>query len=286
VEPQLSERSIAALEKIITGDIPTGHERALAPYMNASKLVEFFNQFGIKDTYPSRGGFPSRWAYTQENLRFFNGTSVLPKIIAEALSPARYLDSNLKLSDAIDHLNKYLEYDDLKVSLVGRRCCLFTLGGLTVQSESTLSVQDPVSHQFIQEQLIKCDDKIAAGDFDGAITNARSLVEAIVYELEGRLDSARPAYDGDLPRLYKRLQKLLNLSSERNDISNSLKSVLSGLQSIVSGLAPMRNKMGDAHVRTYRTERHHAKLAVNSAKTLTDFLIDTYEYQQKRGTIP
>ena len=47
----------------------------------------------------------------------------------------------------------------------------------------------------------------------------------------------------------------------------------------------LRNKMGDAHVRTYKPERHHAKLAVNSAKTLTDFLIDTLEYQERTGRI-
>ena len=47
----------------------------------------------------------------------------------------------------------------------------------------------------------------------------------------------------------------------------------------------MRNRMGDAHVRVYKPSRHHAKLAVNAAKTLLDFIYDTFEYQKERGTI-
>lgn len=92
-------------------------------------------------------------------------------------------------------------------------------------------------------------------------------------------------YDGDLPRLYKRVQKLLNLEPDRKDISDALRAVLSGLSSIVHGLAPLRNKMSDAHPAVFQPSRHHAKLAVNAAKTLVDFLFDTYEYQRIRGLL-
>jgi hypothetical protein len=43
--------------------------------------------------------------------------------------------------------------------------------------------------------------------------------------------------------------------------------------------------MSDAHARQYRPHRHHAKLAVNAAKTVVDFLQDSFEYQQERGLI-
>jgi hypothetical protein len=129
------------------------------------------------------------------------------------------------------------------------------------------------------------DKKVVDGDYDGAITNARSLVEAVLYEIEGRLDASRPPYDGALQKLYKRAQKLLNLDPDKGNFTESLKTILRGLSNIVAGMAPMRNKMSDAHVRTYKPERHHAKLAVNSAKTLTDFLIDTLEYQERTGRI-
>lgn len=47
----------------------------------------------------------------------------------------------------------------------------------------------------------------------------------------------------------------------------------------------MRNKMGDAHATSYRPARHHAKLTVNSAKTLADFLFETMSYQKATGKL-
>lgn len=43
----------------------------------------------------------------------------------------------------------------------------------------------------------------------------------------------------------------------------------------------MRNKMSDAHASSYKASKHHAKLAVNSAKTFVDFVFDSYAYQKE-----
>ena len=132
------------------------------------------------------------------------------------------------------------------------------------------------------------DDQFAVGfdgDFGGAITNARSLVEAVLIEIEKQLSPNPSQYDGDLIKLNKRVQTLLNLDPARKDISDMLRQVLSGLTSVVNGLAGMRNKMSDAHVSSYKASKHHAKLAVNSAKTFADFIFDTYSYQKGAGKL-
>ena len=54
---------------------------------------------------------------------------------------------------------------------------------------------------------------------------------------------------------------------------------------VASRLATMRNKMSDARGTLYRPARHHAKLAVNSAKTLADFLFETLAYQKTKGKL-
>jgi hypothetical protein len=64
------------------------------------------------------------------------------------------------------------------------------------------------------------------GDYDGAITNARSLVEAVLTFIESKVDAHAPKYDGDLPKLYKRVQAHLNLSPENPKIAEGLKQVL------------------------------------------------------------
>ena len=142
-----------------------------------------------------------------------------------------------------------------------------------------------VDATFIAEQIEKSRRKVVEGDFDGAITNARSMLEAVLLSIERSVDPSPPKYDGDLVRLYRRVQKHLNLDPKREDITTPLKQVLSGLSGIVAGLAGLRNKMSDAHAPTYRAAAHHAKLAVNSARTVADFLFETLEYQRKRGGI-
>ena len=104
-------------------------------------------------------------------------------------------------------------------------------------------------------------------------------------KIEAELDPNAKGNDGDLVKIFNRVRKLLNLDPSRQDISDSIKQVLSGLSNIINGLATMRNKMSDAHGVTYKPSRHHAKLAVNSAKTLADFLFDTMSYQIENGNL-
>ena len=86
-------------------------------------------------------------------------------------------------------------------------------------------------------------------------------------------------------KAYNRVRVLLNLDPSRKDINDALKQVLTGLSSIIHGLATMRNKMSDAHATSYKPARHHAKLAVNAAKTVCDFLFETMAYQREKGTL-
>jgi hypothetical protein len=64
-----------------------------------------------------------------------------------------------------------------------------------------------------------------------------------------------------------------------------LKQVLSGLTSIVQGLSSLRNSGSDAHATRYRPGEHHARVAINSAMTMTDFVLSTYEYQARTGRL-
>jgi hypothetical protein len=49
-----------------------------------------------------------------------------------------------------------------------------------------------LSHAFIMEQIEKCRTKMNQGDYDGAITNARSLVEAVSAAIEREFDANAP----------------------------------------------------------------------------------------------
>lgn len=270
---KVSGRSISAIGRIITGD------EGLSPYRSGPQLVKFFNEFGADDCYGQ--GFPSRWQYAENKLKNINGTKILPVLFRTMLDPRDFLDTNKELQPAIDYLNQRLKYDGYEVIKDGDFVKIRDLDGASVEMMNPFEGSDQDAHLFIDEQIQKSESKIQDGDYDGAITNARALLKAVLVEIEKEHDPMPPDYDGDLIKLFRRVQKHLNLDPSRQDIDSTLKQVLSGFVSVITGLAGLRNKMSDAHVRSYKPAKHHAVLVVNSAKTIANFLFDTNRFQKK-----
>ena len=276
---RISEKTIEALQEIINGD------GALGIYRRGKELVSFFNGFGRNDEYGR--GFSSRSHYTTECLRSFNGSGKLKDIIESVVDPRDYISpeaisssetsQEAQLDRTVGYLNKFLAYDGyrLKKDETRNRYEVVRLDGGIVPNENL----DTLSDEFINEQITKARDKLAQDDYDGAITNVRSLLEAFQEEIIRRSGAEVPKYDGDLLKLYKKTKQVLNLDPSEQP-SEILKQILTGLNSIVSGLSGMSNKMGDRHSRTYKPSRHHAKLAINAAFTFCEFLHDSYKYQE------
>ena len=274
--------TIGALEKLITGDqISSGSP--LAPYRSGPAIVDFFNQYGGDDEYGQ--GFPSRWVYTQHRLEELNGKTVFKDVIESAVDPRIFLGTDFSVEKAVAYINQYLEYDGYKLILESNKYKLTSLDKDIIMFEHAILNNNEPNIEFIREQISKCKSKIELSDYDGAITNARSLLESVLQEIELKIISKNQKYDGKINKLYKRVQKLLNLDPDRKDISDSLKQLLSGMVTIVSGIASIRNSMSDAHTRSYKPAKHHAKLAVNSVYTICMFLLDSFEYQVKNGII-
>ncbi|HHT9138410.1 MAG TPA: abortive infection family protein [Candidatus Wunengus sp. YC60] len=264
---QLGNKSIQALGRIVTGD------EKLSPYRSGPKLVALFNDFGSDDRYGQ--GFPSRWSYVEDKLRALNGTKTLPVLIQRILDPREFIDFEKPIDEAITYLNLRFKYDGYEIVKDSLFVKIRDLKGSIVEVANPFEGSDKDVHVFIDEQIAKSEEKLQAGDFDGAITNARALVEAALLDIEKNYDSTAE-YDGDLPKLYRKVQKRLDLDPSRPDIDSTLKQVLGGLNSIVAGLAGSRNMMSDAHVRSYKPAKHHALLVVNAARTIVNFLFDVH----------
>jgi Abortive infection C-terminus len=138
----------------------------------------------------------------------------------------------------------------------------------------------------VRELSGKCDARLASGDLDGAVTVARTLIEAVLGELEERVAGQRGDYKGDLPKQFKAVGKLLKMDDERPDLDDRFKDVVRGLVTVVSGLAPLRNRIGDGHARTRRPAPHHVRVVVNAARTIAIFLVESFNYQRTRKPTP
>ena len=279
---KISERTIKRVGEIITGD------KGLSPYRSGPKLVAFFNEFGMNHTYGQ--GFPSRWSFAEDCIRQFNGTPTMIKVIRSAVDPRDYMGATVydketrqnrpaNVQEALSYLNEFLAFDGYEIVPHGKAYDVVDKARGEVAVDVKLEPSH-LSHAFIMEQIEKCRTKMGHGDYDGAITNARSLVEAVLAAIEKECDSSPPDYDGDLAKLYKRVQKHLNLAPENPKINNNLKQTLTGFISIIGGLSGLSNKMGDRHVREYKPAAHHAALVVNAAMTFSNFIFETFSYQR------
>ncbi len=119
-------------------------------------------------------------------------------------------------------------------------------------------------------------------DPDGAITAARTLIEAVCKHI---LDETQTPYQDDwqLPQLYSEAAKQLKLSPAQHS-EDIFKQILGGCHSVINGLAGLRNRFSDAHGKGkegVKPNSRHAELSVNLAGTMSTFLIATWE--QKRN---
>lgn len=277
---KLANFTIAHLSKMISGD------KEGWPYRSGPDLVKFFNQYGFRDVYEQ--GFPTRYLFVEEKLKSMNNKDILKDVIKDLLDSRNWMNTQ-KLLNPVDEcaseVNALVKYDNYEVLRDGMFFKVRDLSGSLIVVDIPFRKASDITEVAIEKQIHKCRDKIASDDFDGAITNARSLVETLLISIEKELDPNAPEPDGDLVRSFNRVRVLLNLDPSRKDISDALKQVLTGLTSVINGLATMRNKMSDAHATSYKPAKHHAKLAVNSAKTVADFLFETIAYQKAKGTI-
>lgn len=269
---QVSKKTIDYLKGIITGDSQK------TEYLSGPKLVEFFNNFGFSEDDVQ--GFPSRSLYTENKLKELNKNGKVKDVIEYYFSPINFIENEKLLATLINELNKYLSFDYMSAKIINKKCIVSSK-----QSTVSINILKAVDHDYIQENIAKCDQKIFDGDYSGAVTNARSLIETILLYIQSELSKENKKFNGDLNSLYKEVAKKLNLSIDKNQkVENSLKKIVSGLFSIVSGIAELGNDLGDRHGKAskkHTTEKHHAVLVVNSSKTFAEFIFSSYEKQNK-----
>lgn len=119
----------------------------------------------------------------------------------------------------------------------------------------------------------------------GAITLARTLLEDVCKWIIIEAGETHAEKD-DLPVLYRKLAKILNLAPDGHT-EPVFKQILGSCQSVVESLGSLRNKIGDAHSpgpKKVKPVARHAQLAVNLSGTMATFLVSTWEVRKPNLT--
>lgn len=259
---KISKKVINHLAGLITGDTKQ------SPYLSGSKLVMFFNEFGFDDTYGE--GFPPRKQYVAEKIEDANGNDVLKEILEEFVDPIRYIESDFSVNEIVEAVNSLIKYDGYELVKINHLYKIVDIEGKLVKPESVVSI----GHEYVSEQVTKCYNKISTNDYDGAITNARTLCEYIFIHIIESIEQEDYKSDGNLITIWKTTKKALKIDLEKEEYPEYVFQVVSGINTSLNGLAALSNNAGDRHASNFRTKKHHAKLAVNLAITICEFLID------------
>lgn len=137
-----------------------------------------------------------------------------------------------------------------------------------------------IDRSYISDLCERALQAIEAKDFDSAVTKSRTLLEEVfcyVIERKGQT----PADKGDIKGLYTEVKKLYNMHPDK-DADKRINMLLSGLEKILSVITEMRNKNSDSHgvgANRINIAEHHARLCVNAAVTMADFILAVSEKQ-------
>lgn len=221
---------------------------------------------------------------------------MLLKFLAEMLHPAVRTDPS-EVSVLLACLNDALRPDGYelyeKSSISGRP--LFgwrSLAGFHGSAPGHLlnnrhAITDP---GVLQEHLDRI-KRVIENDPPAAIGSCKELIESLCKLILEHSDVEYTRND-DLPKLYKKVAVLLALNAEAVDDnvkgSEASHLVLRALTTSVQGIAELRNQLGLGHGRTTRSslQPRHARLALNSTVTVTEFLLDTWHARIDSGKIP
>lgn len=219
--------------------------------------------------------------YVRLQLEKINGTSRIHDFIIVYFK--HIYDYADEPEEVIEYLNRYFDADGYSVEKIesSDEYKIYSLDDCLVNYDCIFKETERGNYILINEHNEKCFNKIKSGDYSGAITNSRSLLEQLLCEIRAerlRAQSRRVSgYNGDIGQLVEETFPLISFQlGQVGGAQRAYEKLENGFKDLISGLAILRIGMSDAHSITYVPTQKDAILAVNTAKTLSNFIVKHY----------
>ena len=250
------------------------------PYLSGPDICNLSEKFGSPIEYD----IFSRWSYMQEMFEKAKYKNKTQEILSYLFSKTNFSmcknisDLSVEMFEeyyqkattlAIKKINNFIDYTGDKLIIknnnVFLKSDLFEIKSKYIQK---------IDRTYIKEVQSKANENLRQGNFDSVLTQARTLLEEVfMYVLE--VDGIQPSRKGNIKKLYGQVKLAYSMSTGK-DVDKRINELLSGLENIVDAIAEMRNKESDAHGlgrKRIKVEEHHARLALNAALTMADFIL-------------
>lgn len=252
--PRLSGPEICDIAKMFGSTIEYGDQNSRWEYM--FKLIDY----GIKS-----GRIDTILAYLFDESNFVRNINGLDKD-----DFGRYHSKSVE--SALERINTILHFSGNKMIINGKKVLIVPIN----PSMPRISVKNVknIDRDYIKSLSDRAIANVNCGHYDSALTQARTILEEIFnYVLEKQ--NIQPSSRGNINKLYKQVKDEYKMHEDKN-ADKRIKRLLSGLENIVSAVSEMRNKNSDSHgvgERRLTIDKHHARLAVNAATTMADFIL-------------
>ena len=258
------------------------------PYLSGPMPCDMSNKFGLPVTYAWNGGAQSRWAYMDDLLAHCIQNGHESDLLSFLFSKGQFTEKlRGQTPETIDYAYSHI----VKAIINQINGILYFSGNELVQTGSvfviqkigtTISVAAPsvtaIDRRYITDISERAMKDISDGNYDSAITKSRTLVEEVFcYVIEKK--GVEPSESGDMGKLYNQVKQIYNMHQDK-DVDKRINGLLSGLEKILSAIAEMRNKASDSHgvgAKRINISDYHARLFVNSAMTMADFVLAVSE---------
>lgn len=285
----LSNKSIC---EILDGDTALGTYNSIElkmPYLSGPDICDITEQFGKPVKYGWNGGALSRWQYMEQLVVFCIEKDKLSLLLSFLFSKAQFqkvlsgyeYDETDKIYSkiiecAIENINGVLYFGGNQLFISGNQYYVRPIGG---KLEIAAPKIKTVNRDYITNIAKRANEDVDQGNFDSAITKSRTLLEEVFcYVIEEKGDT--PSDSGDIGKLYRQVKDLYNMHTDPN-MDKRFNKLLSGLETVLQSITEMRNKDSDAHgvgSKRVSIRDYHARLLVNSAVTMADFVLSVANY--------
>lgn len=258
-------------------------------YQSGPMLVEVLNRFGLPAVY----GSASRWMYVEELINHCIERQQIPKIFTYFFD-LRGFHKDLQglgaekigrrhkaiVEAAIGAINGELLFSGYEL----RRCgSSYSVAPI----DSSLAMETPsikrVDRPYVKDMAETAQGDINRGEYDSALTKARTLLEEVFCQVIER-KGEKPSSSGDINKLFNQVKNLYNIYAGKNT-DRRVCDLVNVLNKIVESIAQMRNTQSDAHgvgVARVNIESYHARLAVNAAANVADFMLSVANRAESR----
>lgn len=255
------------------------------PYLSGSALCSISTKFGLPVTYHWKNGTNlSRWQYLENLFEYCIKEDKCDKLLAYLFNKSQFssiLSGHTPKAtiDAYQHfvklilnkINGLLSLSSNELVINNDRFVIRKIGDNVAISAPTVK---KIDREYIQDLSNRALNDIIQSNYDSAITKSRTILEEVFhYAIEKKGEN--PPTSGDIRQLYNQVKNLYNMHGNEN-IDRRINTLLSGLEKIVTAITEMRNMNSDAHgigSSRVKIHEHHARLFVNSAVAMTEFIL-------------